>query len=89
MFNISFFPTRSNGTYSLAIFLVFPDNAPPPSVIGTAITSFTNQSAAISESVTIQFPNISPPVIPTPDALNANAVTSGKTKPRNTSFKGV
>ena len=81
--NNSFVFPRFNGTYTLAIFLVFPDNAPAPSVIGSAITSFSDQSAAITSSVAIQFPNYDPPVIATPEALNSSAVTSGKTKPNN------
>jgi hypothetical protein len=87
-FNISFFSPRSSGTYSLEIRIVTSGgDGPPSSVIGNATKSFSDQSAAISNSVTTQFPTFSPPVIATPETLNANAVTSGKTKPRNTSFR--
>ncbi len=85
-FNISFFSSRSSGTYSLEIRIVTSGDATNTSVIGNGIASFSNQSAAISNSVTTQFPNLSP-TIPTPEALNASAVTSGKTRRRNTSFR--
>ena len=77
VFDVKIFFSRSNGSYALAVYLVFPNNAPAPGIIDSAVNGYTDQSANVTDTVKSQFSTFSTQ-IPDPQVLKENQVTLGK-----------
>ena len=71
-----FFHKSTNGSYGLAVFLVFPDNAPAPGTIDSAVNGYANESATITDAVNSQFSAEFTTQIADPTVLKENQVKS-------------
>jgi len=72
-----FFHKSNNGSYGLAMFLVYRDNAPATGTIDSAVNGYAAESATITDAVNSQFSEFTSQIAD-PTVLKENQVTAGK-----------